>query len=156
MRQAPDDRRSPQAQKGAALVEFAIAILLLLVLIFGIIEIGLYVLNRQIIVNACREGARFGVVVRSPRHGDAEIRAEIVRRATARLVTFNAAGSNLNLSLSRLGPGCGNMSDCTLRIDASYRYTFLILPDLVGIIRPLGVDPPDFVTIRESVAMRYE
>ena len=37
MRQAPDDRRSPQAQKGAALVEFAIAILLLLVLIFGII-----------------------------------------------------------------------------------------------------------------------
>lgn len=149
-------RKSMDAQKGATMVEFAIAIVLLLILIFGIIEIGLYVLNRQIIVNACREGARFGVVIRNPRHSDEEIRAEIVSRATDRLVTFDAASNTLNLSFSRVGPGCNNMSDCTLNIAASYRYTFLILPDLVGIIRPLGVDPPDFVTINEAVAMRYE
>ena len=137
------------------MVEFAIAVLLLLVLIFGIIEVGLYVLNRQIIVNACREGARFGVVVRSPRYSDAEIRAAIVSRATDRLVTFNPANT-LNLTFTRLGPGCDNMSDCTLRIDACYRYTFLLLPNLIKIIKPLGIDPPASTLISEAVAMRYE
>lgn len=156
MCQAPGYRKSTEAQKGATMVEFAVATLLLLVLIFGIIEVGLYVLNRQIIVNACREGARFGVVIRNPRHSDAEIRAEIFSRAIDRLVTFNAVSNTLDLSFTRVGSGCNNMSDCTLNIDASYRYTFLIIPNLVRIIRPLGIDPPDFVTIRESVAMRYE
>jgi hypothetical protein len=134
------DRKSAESQRGATLVEFAIAVLLLLTLIF---------------VNACREGARFGVVVRSPRYSDAEIRAAIVSRATDRLVTFNPANT-LNLTFTRLGPGCVNMSDCTLRIDASYRYTFLILPNLIRIIKPLGIDPPASTLISEAVAMRYE
>ena len=47
-------------EKGQGLVEFALIVPFLLVLIVGIIEMGV-ILNRQItVVNAAREGARFG------------------------------------------------------------------------------------------------
>ena len=48
-------------QKGAALVEFAIVISLLVILVFGIIEFGLLIYNQAIITNASREGARAGI-----------------------------------------------------------------------------------------------
>jgi Flp pilus assembly protein TadG len=48
-------------QKGAAAVEFAIILPLLLTLVFGIIDIGLLLYNKQVITNASREGARAGI-----------------------------------------------------------------------------------------------
>ena len=44
-------------QKGAALIEFAIVLPLLLLLVFGAIEFGLLFYNKQVITNASREGA---------------------------------------------------------------------------------------------------
>lgn len=46
------------SQKGAAVVEFAILALLLLVFVFGIIEFGFIWLQSNYIANAAREGAR--------------------------------------------------------------------------------------------------
>jgi Flp pilus assembly protein TadG len=48
-------------QRGAAAVEFAIILPLLVILVFGIIDIGLLLYNKQIITNASREGARAGI-----------------------------------------------------------------------------------------------
>lgn len=45
-------------QKGAAAVEFAIVLPLLVLLVFGSIEFGLLLYNKQVITNAGREGAR--------------------------------------------------------------------------------------------------
>lgn len=45
-------------QKGAAVVEFAILLLLLLVLLFGLIDFGFIWLQSHYIANAAREGAR--------------------------------------------------------------------------------------------------
>jgi Flp pilus assembly protein TadG len=53
-------------QKGASAVEFAIIAPLLFVLLFGIVEGGLALYNKAVITNACREGARDGIVLRSP------------------------------------------------------------------------------------------
>ena len=50
-----------KSQKGATLVEFAIILPLLLLLIFSIIEFGLFLFNRHVITNASREGARAGI-----------------------------------------------------------------------------------------------
>ena len=66
-------------QSGAAAVEFALILPVMLLFIFGIIEFGLFMYNKQVLTNACREGARVGIVVRSPRsqvNEDAEIRAD--------------------------------------------------------------------------------
>jgi len=48
-------------QKGAAAVEFAIILPLLVTLVFGIIDVGLLLYNKQVITNASREGARAGI-----------------------------------------------------------------------------------------------
>jgi len=49
------------SQKGAAALEFAIVLPLLVLLVFGIIDTGLLLYNKQVITNASREGARAGI-----------------------------------------------------------------------------------------------
>lgn len=48
-------------QKGVALVEFSITLPLLLLLLFGFIEFGIMLYNKQVITNASREGARAAI-----------------------------------------------------------------------------------------------
>ncbi len=47
---------------GAAAVEFALVLPLLLTILFGTIEWGYYFFNRQIVINSAREGARVGTL----------------------------------------------------------------------------------------------
>ncbi len=78
-------------QEGAAMIEFAIILPLLLLLIFGIIEFSLFLYNKQVITNAAREGARRGVIMRSDRDvvaEDAEIIARVNEFARSYLITF--------------------------------------------------------------------
>jgi hypothetical protein len=51
--------------EGAAAVEFAIVLNLLLLLIMGMIDFGHAWFMKQIIINASREGARYGVVYKT-------------------------------------------------------------------------------------------
>ena len=48
-------------QKGASAIEFAIILPVLVVLLFGALEYGLAMYNKQVITNAGREGARAGI-----------------------------------------------------------------------------------------------
>ena len=54
------------SQRGASAVEFALILPLLIVLTFGIIEFGLLMYNQQVLTNAAREGARYGIVQTDP------------------------------------------------------------------------------------------
>ncbi len=49
-------------RRGAAIVEFAVVLPLLLLLLFGIIEFGWLFMVRQTLVNAAREGCRVAVL----------------------------------------------------------------------------------------------
>ena len=51
-------------QRGLSLVEMAIVALLFFTLIFAILDFGFLLYNKQVITNAAREAARFGVVAR--------------------------------------------------------------------------------------------
>jgi Flp pilus assembly protein TadG len=65
----------PRAERGAAAVEFALVVPLLLVVLFGIIDFG-FAINRYAIVNnAAREGVREASLGAS----EAEIRAAVTR-----------------------------------------------------------------------------
>jgi hypothetical protein len=75
-------------QKGTTAVEFAIVLSLLIALIFGIIEFGLFMFNRQVITNAAREGARAGIIARPVRLLNNEIAAVVVDYAEKHLITF--------------------------------------------------------------------
>ena len=53
--------------RGASAVEFALILPLLAVILFGVIEFGLLLFDKQVITNASREGARYGIVQAIPR-----------------------------------------------------------------------------------------
>jgi Flp pilus assembly protein TadG len=52
----------PTAHRGAAAVEFAIVLPVLIGIVFGTIDWGYYFFTREIVVNAAREGARVGTL----------------------------------------------------------------------------------------------
>jgi Flp pilus assembly protein TadG len=54
---------------GAAMVEFAIGCSVLIMLVLGIIEFGLLFYQKQVITNASREAARYGVTYRTKSDG---------------------------------------------------------------------------------------
>lgn len=55
-------RRSARDEHGSALVEAAMSMILLLVLIFGVIEVSWAVYSFHLVANAAHEGARYAIV----------------------------------------------------------------------------------------------
>jgi Flp pilus assembly protein TadG len=111
-------------RKGGAAIEAALLLPLTILLIFGMIEFGLLLYNRQIITNASREGARAGIVLRTPRLTDTEIGSVVDAYCQDRLVTFgNAAGPST--SATNAGAACVFGTDLTVRV--TYDYDFLVL-----------------------------
>ena len=123
-------------QSGTTAVEFALILPVMLLFIFGIIEFGVLMYDKQVLTNACREGARVGVVVRSPRNQgieDAEIRATVLEYARDHLVSFGAGGTLTNADIviepatRCLGFEDADGNRCFLIVTVDYRYTFLYL-----------------------------
>lgn len=59
-------RNLAQNEQGTTMVEFAIIVVVLLAIVFGIIEFGVLLFDQHVLTNASREGARAGVVTRVP------------------------------------------------------------------------------------------
>ena len=130
-------------QKGATIVEFAIVLFLLITLIFGITEWGLYMFNRQVITNAAREGARYGIVARPERRTDNEIKAEVLDYAEEHLVTF---GDDVLTADDIVIPARCLTFQCDLEVQVDYEYEFLFLSNL-------GIGPID---LRATSVMKME
>jgi hypothetical protein len=86
-------------QRGATAVEFAIILPLLLLVVFGIIEISLLLFNKHVITHACREGARAGIVARGDRFrygasgfgvDEVDVRSVVTDWLGGHLITFGA------------------------------------------------------------------
>jgi Flp pilus assembly protein TadG len=106
-------------QKGVAAVEFAIILPVLLLLVFGIIEFSLILYDKAVITNASREGARAGIVFRSPSLTDAQI-ASIVNAYGANLIPAATLVPEITPAVRKSG------DELTVRVP--YTYTFMVLP----------------------------
>jgi hypothetical protein len=127
-----------KSSRGATAVEFAIILPLLLMMIFGIIEFGLFLFNRHVMNNAVREAARAGIVVRIPRLSDAEIETVARNYCEEYLVTFGTGSLNIppllreDESGNPLGvdsdgnPILGGFGD-VLTVRATFQYDWLFL-----------------------------
>ena len=114
-------------QKGAALVEFAIVLPLLLVLVFGMIEFSIMFYDKAVITNASREGARAGIVYDFPdRISTGDIETIVGNYCSGRLITF---GSTNQETTTVSGP-CTNAGD-TITVSVTYPYDFLVLPNFI-------------------------
>ena len=124
-------------KKGATAVEFAIVLSLLITLIFGIIEFGLFIFNRQIITNAAREGARAGIIARAVRLPDIGISNVVVNYGAQHLITF---GDDVLTADDIVIPARCLKFQCDLEVQVNYKYKFLFLSNL-------GIGPIDLRAI---------
>lgn len=132
-------RRVLGGEEGQGLVEFAILLPVLVILVLGIVEGGLILYNQQVITNASREGARFGIVVRvgEERRSADEIKGVVFDYAATNLVTFGTPDLEAAVTPEETG---GSLFGQDLTVDVTFSYDFLVLPNfLTGMLGTLDL-----------------
>jgi Flp pilus assembly protein TadG len=138
--------RPDNCEKGASVVELALLLPLLFLLLFGIIEFGIILFDKAMLTNACREGARAGIVARSPRLPEAEIAAVTVHYCGNHLITFGASPTPPAVTVTfPADTTFGN----DLGVNVTFVYDFLLIP---GFIPGL----PHTINLTAASVMKYE
>ena len=116
-------------QRGATTVEFAIVAMLFFLLLFGIIDFGLLFFNQQVITNAAREGARYGIVARPDdyRISDVSIEAKAKDFALSHLVYHGTGDFDADAQFESGLAHCEKFRD-VLTLHVTYNYSFFFLP----------------------------
>ena len=110
--------KSPAQQRGAAVVEFALILPILLGLLVGGIDASLALYDKAVITNASREGARAGIVARNPPLTDAQIRQVVNQYAQSALVSLGANPAQPIVTIQKGSLG----GDPTLQVTVSYTF----------------------------------
>jgi Flp pilus assembly protein TadG len=116
-------------QKGAAIVEFAIILPLMVLLVVGIGEFGLAWYNKQVIVNASREGVRAGIVRGADFSDDATIRSIVKNYANPRLVDFSGTSlTDGDITLTPLNENTRKTAafGTDFKVEITYNYGLLV------------------------------
>jgi Flp pilus assembly protein TadG len=121
------DIKEKNPERGAALVELAMVLPLLLLILMGIVELGLLFYNQQVLTNASREGARTGIARFDENSDDefneSDIDAIVVSYCQDRLITFGTVPPpTIVLSPPLVGMNPGD----PLTVTVSYDYTFFV------------------------------
>jgi Flp pilus assembly protein TadG len=114
-------------ERGAALLEAAVTIPLILLISVAIFEFGRAYQTWQVLTNAAREGARVAVISGST---DDEVRAAVTNYMTiGRLSNVSANYVSLNRA-EALGSSTGS------RVTISYPFQFIVLNPIVRLVTP--------------------
>jgi len=105
------------AQKGTIAIEFALILPVLVLLLFGIVEFSLLLFNKQILTNASREGARYGIV------GGTDIVAKVNEYCDGNLITFGSGTVVVT-------PAANVPAEGYLTVTVTFPYDFLVLANL--------------------------
>jgi Flp pilus assembly protein TadG len=134
--------RLARRTEGAAAVEFAIVLGCLLLLITGIMDFGHAFFLKQVVTNASREGARYGVVYQTPRMTVPQIQSQV-------MYYLEKAGlTDPSTTTVAVDPGTG-AAGSQLTVSVSSTKTWWIINYFVP---GLG----DTVVISAQTRMRYE
>jgi Flp pilus assembly protein TadG len=117
-----------QAQQGAAAVEFALILPILLLVFFGMVELSLALYDKAILTNASREGARAGIVLSSPKMTDAQIRAVVLNYTNGSLISL---GTTTAPTVTVVQSNPASFPNA-LRVTVSYTYKGLGVGTMLG------------------------
>lgn len=134
-------QRRRHDERGAAVVEFSIASMLLLVLLFGIISYGVVLSFKQGLTQAAAEGARAAAVV-SLSQAPATAADAVKPALKAFDKDCTSAGMTCSYSTAAADTGCATGTSC-IRVRVAYDYNnHPLLPKFPG----LGLLLPDTLT----------
>jgi Flp pilus assembly protein TadG len=151
MRHTPTTpRQRPGGERGAALMEMALTLPLLLLVTIGAVEFGRAYQTWQVLTNAAREGARVAVL---PGVTDAVVKTRVTSYMTAGQLKVPATAT---IDVTRNNPlAIGSAGATASRVVINYPFTFMMLQPVAQLIvggKPVGAP----LTMSASALMRNE
>lgn len=147
---SPASRLRGRRQRGTSTLEMAIWLPLLFAMLFGIGEFGLAFMQWQAIVNSAREGAREGIVFRSPCNS-AQVQADVQQAVQNYAASLGVQVPPANVTIT--GECAGSGQPLTVRVQVPY--AFPVLSALVPLLDRNASMAPTVDLIANSV-MRNE
>jgi len=144
MNTTPSRRR----ERGAALLEAAIVVPIILLISVGIFEFGRAYQTWQVLTNASREGARLAVLDGPT---DADVRARVNDYLTGGGLTSLA---DANIVVNRAVPMTGSTWTAS-QITVNYPFQFMVLNPVVRLVAPSSSTGGP-ITMSSSTLMRNE
>lgn len=140
-----------RSDRGQAVVEFMIVFPLLVLLVFGIIEMGAAWRTYQVTTNAAREGARLTVL---PSANEDDIRAAIADRLTEG--GLNPSDATIDFVCDSGDCfGAGRTTGAGAEVRIAYPFNFVLLGPIADYVAG-GGDSFGSVTMQTGFVMRIE
>jgi Flp pilus assembly protein TadG len=134
----------PRDEGGVAALEFALILPLLLMVLFGIIDVSMILCDKAVITNASREAARAGVVLHATPLGSAQVQAVALNYTQNNLVTGGTP-----TAASAVASYVSQTSGSPLTVTVTYTYQGFVLGSIFS-----ALTGP--ITITAVTVMNYE
>jgi Flp pilus assembly protein TadG len=136
--------------RGAAMIEFALVLPILLMLLIGIMEAGAMLYDKAVITNAAREGARVGILRReSSESVESIVKQRVNEYCSKKLLSFAPGSSSTEVVISVLPEASEGREFGLLSVSVSYTYKGFLLGSLLS-----AFSEP--ITLSSKAVMRYE
>jgi Flp pilus assembly protein TadG len=113
--------------RGQALVELALALPMMLVMIFGAVEFGTALYDKAVVTNASREGARAGIVATTPRLNDRGIQDVASKYSKSHLLNYKNGATDT--AVTTITPALASRtSGVLMTVTVTYTYNSFLLP----------------------------
>lgn len=143
-------------ERGASLVEFALAIPLLLVVIAGIVDFGFVFQRYEVITNAAREGARLASL---PGYDAADVETQVRAYVAQGLsmsdtsVVMPPSGTPKGVDVTYPDLTISGVDVPTAKVTVNYQHNFLLLGPVLSLIHGSWGGT---ITLKSSSQMRIE
>lgn len=125
-------KNSRLEEKGIVSVEFALMFPIFLLLLFAAYELGIFLHDKQVITNAAREGARFGVIMQNERPSESDIQDKVLEW-TGTLVGVTLAASDISVD------GAAGNAGTSLTVTIDTPFPFPLLSSFSGFMPEISV-----------------
>jgi Flp pilus assembly protein TadG len=136
-------------ERGAALLETAITVPIILLISVGIFEFGRAYQVQQVLTNACREGARAAVI-----EGTSD--AQVTKIVTDYMTAGNLPVDSKNpptVSVLRAEPFGGTTAS---KVTVTFPYKFMVIGGVVKLVAPKSTVGSQNLNMQASALMRNE
>lgn len=141
-----------RSQRGAALLEMALTLPLLLLVCVGILEFGRAYQTWQVITNAAREGARIAVL---PGMDDTAVRSRVQQYMTIGQLP-QAASATIAIDRNQTVSVGGTDTASASQVIVNYPFDFVVLDPIARLATGQGSGTPSSLNMVASATMRNE